>query len=163
MHYAMVLIPSLFVPYVCLLIYFSKNDYMKIAIMGYLIIYIMVPNLVSYMDFQKTLDSYDNSSLENIAMYIKENTEPTDKISVFGNLDVLYVLSERFSVSKYSYQYPIIEYDSKRFTKYVNDIVLYKPKLVYMEQNSKQLEDLLIQIGYIETNERIFMFEKSDS
>lgn len=159
MHYAMVLIPNLLIPYILLLIYFSKNEKMKFIILLYLIIYILKPSITSYIDNLKFIKSYDNSEYLNTADYIKNNTSEKDKISIFGNKNILYVLSNRYSASKYSYQTPIIDYDKKIFEEYVNDISINKPKIIYFYEESLELRRIVEELGYIETQKNMFLLE----
>jgi len=158
LHYAVVIIPNLLIPYIYLLNYFEKDDINKL-IMGYLLIYILVPNIFSYIDKNKELNEYDDTFYKEIAEYIKKNTKETDKISVYGNKNALYLLSERYSASKYSYQVPLIEYDTEIFNNYVNDIIENKPKIIYNSYNSSELENILIKYNYIETKDNLFILK----
>ena len=159
MHYAVVIIPNLIIPYIYLINYLEENEIAKFIVLGYLTIYILVPSVFSYIDAQKSLRNFDNTNYEQIAIYIKENTEENDKISIFGNKNLLYVLSERFSVSKYSYQIPLIEYDEKIYESYINDIITKKPKIVYMAYESAQLESILNQNNYVESMQNLYILQ----
>jgi len=158
LHYAVVILPNLFVPYIYLLKCFEKDGINKL-IMGYLLIYILIPNIFTYIDNINKLKEYDDKNYLEIAEYIKKNTKETDKISIFGNKNSLYILSERFSASKYSYQVPLIDYDSEIFNSYSNDIINNKAKIVYIAYNSSELENILSKNNYFEIKDNLYILK----
>ena len=70
------------------------------------------------------------SSEKQIASIVQSMTGKDDKISVIGNGNIYYLLSNRKSVSKYSYQYPIAGIDSKIWEDYKTDIQNLRPKVI---------------------------------
>lgn len=85
-----------------------------------------------------------------IAEIVKSNTSVDDKISVCGNRNIIYLLSERKSASKYSYQSPIASVDSKIKKEYLEDIKQLKPKVLVIYEDMFLYDDLLaiIEAGY---------------
>ena len=69
-----------------------------------------------------------------IIEYIKDNTTENDKIAVIGFYDEIYYLSNRQSVSKYTYilkNYAFKkEIQTDIVTDYLNDIITKKPKII---------------------------------
>lgn len=162
MHYSMILIPNFILPITLLMKLISKNE-IKYIVIGYISIHILVPSIINFFDFQKKMYEYDNTNYINIAEYIKENTDITDEISIFGNKNVLYVLSERYSASRYSYQFPIIKYDNRIYEEYTYDIKYNRPKLIYIAENENvftmDFESRLKEYGYVLKNDRFYILE----
>lgn len=65
-----------------------------------------------------------------ISNLINSITAETDKISVCGNDNTIYILSDKKSASKYSYQFPIASVDSKIWQEYFQDISNLKAKVI---------------------------------
>ena len=78
-----------------------------------------------------------NSSTEwhEIAEIVTENTNKSDLITVCGNRNIVYLLSDRKSASKYSYQYPIAEINPNIKTEYLDDIRQLKAKMIIVEKD----------------------------
>lgn len=72
--------------------------------------------------------------------YIEQYTDENDAIAIYGNRDSLLYLSNRKSVSKYSYQSPIASFDRSILDTYFNDIETEKPKLVIVSGTAWGLE-----------------------
>ena len=70
-----------------------------------------------------------NAAYLEMAQIIKDNTESTDKISSYWNWDEMYLLSERESASKYSYQSAAI-LDHQVYYDYVQDLIDNNAKIV---------------------------------
>lgn len=84
--------------------------------------------------------------MRKVSDIIIQNTDKSDKISVCGNRDLIYLLSERESASIYSYQYPIIEYDSKIKDEYISDISKLEAEIIVINNSDSVhtvLEDIL--------------------
>ena len=48
-----------------------------------------------------------DSDLQQVVDLVQRSTEENDSISVYGNWDIVYVLSKRKHATHYSYQFPI--------------------------------------------------------
>ena len=79
---------------------------------------------------------YTGRTQIKIAQAVREHSEDSDRITVCGNLDSVYLLSDRWSVSKYSYQVPICFIGSEKSLKmqeeYFRDVETLKPKLIVL-------------------------------
>ena len=92
------------------------------------------------------IHSQEYDEMCKAADIVAQNTEKTDKISVCGNYDLIYVLSDRESSSMYSYQYPIIEHDSEIKNEYLNDILKLETEIIVTHNEDSIhaiLEDIL--------------------
>ena len=72
--------------------------------------------------------------------YIEQYTDEGDAIAIYGNRDSILYLSNRRSISKYSYQSPIASFDRSILDSYFNDIETQKPKLVIVSGTRWGLE-----------------------
>ncbi len=95
---------------------------------------------------------------------IAKNTEKTDKISVCGNQNLIYLLSDRESSSKYSYQYPIIEYDTKIKNEYLSDIAKLETEIIVIANfdTTRELLDDILKEHYklIDTAGTLYIYKK---
>ena len=58
----------------------------------------------------------------NLLNEIDKRTEEGDRISVFGNENIIYVASHRLPAGVYSYQFPIADVDNRIGEKYFADL-----------------------------------------
>lgn len=112
MHYGMTLIPMYIYPYSIMCRYLSSDKQrelkINVLVVAYLAVTLLLPDWINLCENAtvKVLSGaspYTDSAIE----YIKANTSPEDRISVFGNKSIIYNLSQRKSASRYSYQAPI--------------------------------------------------------
>ena len=57
-------------------------------------------------------------------------TEEEDKISVYGNWNIIYVLSNRVHATRYSYQFPIGQVMPEIMDEYMKDLQEELPKIL---------------------------------
>lgn len=69
---------------------------------------------------------------KRISDIVKSVTEKDDKISVVGNENSLYLLSNRKSASKYSYQFPIVDAEYDIWKEYFNEIRKSSVKVIVL-------------------------------
>ena len=74
--------------------------------------------------------------MQEVADVIKANTDSNDKITVCGNRDIIYLLAERESSSRYSYQDPIADVNPTIKEEYLNDIQSLTAKIIVIANNS---------------------------
>ena len=107
---------------------------------------------------ERTLQSYDARMISNrsentemVVDYIVNHVEEDEKISIFGNWNIIYVLSKREPASKYSYLYPIADVDQGIMREYIEDLENAPPKLIIVLDNN-ELEKESIQ-AFLEKHE----------
>lgn len=88
-------------------------------------------NIVSTI-LHPEISFYENE----VATIVKKNTKEGDKISVCGSNNIVYLLSGRDSVSKYSYQYPIALIDPTIKKEYLEDLKKLRAEMIIIEDNS---------------------------
>lgn len=76
---------------------------------------------------------------KQIAIVIQNLTNENDRITAVGNADILYLLSNRKSASKYSYQIPIGKIYPKVWQEYIDDIRQLKAKVIVLPKRIKRV------------------------
>ena len=71
-----------------------------------------------------------SANMESVVKLIQENSDSDDLITVFGLNDIVYVLSNRRSVSKYSFQHVFPRVEPERMEEYYSDLEENPPKLI---------------------------------
>lgn len=150
-HYGMVLVPVVVYPLSLLFAEIEKiqskdiSRTVSIIVSVYLLVTIIALN---WIELIKTIPStYETRNEEHIsdiarttADFVVSNTSEDDAISVYGNWNFIYILSNRRHATRYSYQYPV---------SYV------VPEI--MDEYFKQLQEelpriLVVQAGYLDEN-----------
>lgn len=156
-HYGMILVPMYIYPVGFLLGQcdkaMQKEQVAPVFIILYLCVSLALPlwmDGISYM-----IESYDTRNQEkrseavtSIVNYIVNNTTENDKISVYGNWDIIYVLSQRIPASKYSYQFPIGEIDPNRMEEYFTEISAVQPELIVLRQEDEEILSFISNNNY---------------
>lgn len=151
LHYGMVLVPLIIFPFSCLfkLISENKNSSKVMSLVCLLFSYNFI-----LPDWFKIIESipimYDNrynknikSEVIEISNIIKENSKENDLISVYGNLNSIYVYSKRLPATKYSYQFPIGKIAPEILYDYFIQISNEKPSIIVVQKN--MYDDLIEQ------------------
>jgi len=79
-------------------------------------------NFYSYSLGRKSLPDYRNyfgsevNNIYKISDFIKSNTNPNDKIFIWGDQAYIYALSNRLSATKYTVAYHIVDFDGYQIT-----------------------------------------------
>lgn len=145
LHYMIVFIPIITYPFSVLFEWFdkknNKNYYVKIAkniVIIYLLSNIIIPVWLSTIQeipkyyYFKDKDNI-TENIRNMINLIREKTDEKDKISVYGNEAIYYVLSNRMHATKYSYQYPIGRVLPDILDEYFEQLADEKPKILIVE------------------------------
>lgn len=83
-----------------------------------------------------------STDVHSIVAIVEENTGNDDTISVCGNRDIIYLLSDRQSVSKYSYQSPIAKVNPHIMQEYLADIRGKEAKMIIIDEGSFLYSDI---------------------
>lgn len=136
-HYGMILVPVVIYAFSRLLaeIDFTIKKYTPCVIVGLGIF------LLCYMKGFKrfTIEMFSSgkrTEIDEIVYVIKNNTNESDRISVCGNNNIIYLKSERFSSSVYSYQDPIANVDVRIKEKYIKDIQSLSARIIIIDETS---------------------------
>ncbi len=143
-HYGMILIPTYVLPltYFINLLYDKENKSIATIMLIYILSSVALPTWISLI--QKIGPLYGNrcNNINNISSdvlqikdLIEKNSNINDKITVFGNWDYIYYISNRESASKYSYQFPIGWVDSNIMKEYFNELNANNPKIIVIKKS----------------------------
>jgi len=136
MHYGIVLIPLSIVPMGMMLKFLEDNSKSRNSLVLCCILALLV---VIYPWVNKVFGLNTNSPIAQstegvISAFIKQNTTPDETIMSLGNQDIFYVLSERKSASKYSYQMPIAMIDKSIYDTVSKDIRAAMPAVILIHE-----------------------------
>ena len=70
---------------------------------------------------------------KTICKIIEEKTDKEDNISVYGNWDAIYVLTDHKHATRYSYQYPIAEVSKMILDDYFTQLHSELPKIIVVQ------------------------------
>ncbi|MCR4992092.1 MAG: hypothetical protein K6A45_03505 [Lachnospiraceae bacterium] len=105
-----------------------------------------ITTLVSKVTGLYRTDYFSDSKA--IADIVVENTDENDKIIVLGTNDIIYLLSDRMSSSKYSYQVPILTIDPDKKAEFITDVKKLDAKIIVTGQGTSVkpfVEDILAE------------------
>lgn len=74
----------------------------------------------------------------NVVNYITENTEEDEKITVWGNWDLIHVLSRRLPASRYSFQSSIGVVDPGIYDEYFSELAEEEPSLIIVKEDGTE-------------------------
>lgn len=161
-HYAMTFIPMLIYPYCVLYKFLDKKEVksagVNLVVTAYLLITIVIPFGVSEVEeFGKYISGEKGSAtmtqeIYEVVDYISKNTEKDDLISTFGNIDYIYLLTQRQSASKYSYQLPILAMDQEMMDEYLADLIKNKAKIVVLQDPESEHPMVKIMKEFLKEN-----------
>jgi len=161
-HYGMVLIPVLIMPIAMVLSKISRNNPTSL---GRLFVATILLSMALYSNGEKIfknikIDTNSKYEYQTVVDIISVYTDEDDVISVFGNKNSIYLTSNRLSASKYSYQFPLVYYNSDIYLEYKSDIQEKMPKIIVIsEENETFMSDFLSYIdslGYYEIEDKIY-------
>lgn len=169
-HYGLVLVPAVAFPLASLL-YICKEKFSVVTgkmISFFLIIYfvriliipIWIP-FISGLPEVYNLRKEDNHSalVKEVCNVVSHNTRNDDKISVYGNWDIIYILSDRVHATKYSYQFPIGQIRLEIMQDYYDELGEQLPKIIVIQAG--YYDD---QIGrFLNNNNYSLVWEESEN
>lgn len=137
-HHGLTLFPAVIYPLTLLMLELKKNENIKKLVVIVILAYFVIPKWYEMIKpIPYKLVHYGENSLpkeiDEICNVIKENTTPEDKISVYGNWDVIYLFSDRVHATKYSFQNPIQDCDDKIKDEYYSQLAEEKPTIIVLE------------------------------
>lgn len=129
-HYGMVPIPTFSYLWAYFLAYLERNGTITPSRLRGLSFVFMTALFLFSVTRWTASASLSVESVTATSTYIQAHTKPTDKISVWGNMDILYVRSQRLSSSRYSYQVPLGNINPEIFEQYFRDIEQMPPRIL---------------------------------
>ncbi|MBQ3280054.1 glycosyltransferase [Candidatus Saccharibacteria bacterium] len=150
-HYGMVLVPLIVFPFATFCHDLNRGENRK-PILMFLMVFLISLTFGTWLEMANREVDTLNKKLRNpeavattseICKYVDKYTIASDKISVYGNWDYVYLRCNRLPASKYSYQFPIGEIDSTIMDEYFEEIKKNKPKVfvvqgIYYDETIKE-------------------------
>lgn len=137
-HYGMILIPLMAYPISIVFMMIEKrikDSFFLTVVLGIAVISVWNEGITwaigSYVD--RNHDS--GRECDPVIDIITERTDENDTITVWGNWNIIYVLSHRIPASKYSYQFPIADIDYDIYSEYFEDLEVNQPKFIIIQPN----------------------------
>ena len=162
-HYGMILVPAVAFP-VAALFELAASEKNSKTITLFMILY-----FVGAMAFPKwsvtageLMNKYADRAMDNhsdmvkgICELIDENTTDDERISVYGNGDIIYLVSNRLHATRYSYQFPIGEIAPDIMDEYFEELENELPKVVVIweRQADERIEGFLSEHNYMEISD----------
>lgn len=100
-----------------------------------------------------------SEKLRTVCRLIDENTDDNEKISVYGNWDLVYVISDRMHATHYSYQSPIGEIVPEIKEQYFMELTLEKPKIIVSRRCDMDCD----MKSFLTDHEYILLWSEDDS
>ncbi len=157
LHYGMILIPTLIIPFTYFVNLLLKGKEVGIVIMIYLISQLILPTWLNTLSMTGSLyhEAKNKNSLEDSMAMIKNiidsNSSYDDKITVYGNWDYIYLVTNRLSASKYSYQFPIGDVNPTILDEYFEDLTDNNPKIIVISKGlySDRMKTFMTSYHYV--------------
>ena len=166
-HYGMVLVPLVVFPFAVLCHVLGGGGYGE-AMRALVSLFVISLTFTSWLEvarlsmeaLHKEVKNKETiNTIDNICEDISKYTDQSDKISVYGNWDYVYLRCNRLPASRYSYQFPIGEIKPIIMDEYFNEIEITKPKVFVVqterwnemdpERNNKRVSEFVEANGYI--------------
>lgn len=125
--------------------------------------------------FEKTVEAYQNPDNDmkspttySVCKLIEECTQPEDRISVLGNEDIVYLMSNRLPATKYSYQSPIATYKEDLLDEYYSQLETELPKAIVFRGDERMLSFLEDNDYYLygtveDDGNSVYVYTRADS
>ena len=158
-HYGMILIP-LFIYPLAYSFYLNKgkNERFTLELITIILVFLfafpscfdgVIKASSDYNDRALNINNTSTTTEFAIAYDVISNTDEDDKITVFGNNNIIYLLSKRMSVSKYTYQFPILNVDKSIKKSYFTDLNEDKPKIIVKIYEDEAMKKFIEENNYV--------------
>lgn len=143
-HYGMILIPSVVYPLALIFSEIERIEFKNISnvieaiVIIYILSVIIVPNWVELIETipstyaVKDIDHKEEPA-NTAADIIAFSTTDDESISVYGNWDIIYVLSNRKHATRYSYQFPIGQVMPEIMDEYLSQLQDELPHFIVIQ------------------------------
>lgn len=170
-HYGMILVPLVVFPFAVFCCDLNIRGYSE-GIYAFVLLFVISFTFTSWLEVvrlstealhRETKNMETINTIDNICGYINKHTDRSDKISVYGNWNYIYLRCDRLPASKYSYQFPIGEIKPAIMEEYFDEIAVKKPRVFVVqverwnemdpEKNNKRVSEFIEANDYIEEKE----------
>lgn len=162
-HYGMILVPAIAFPMAEMFALTGlKNNGNAATLL--LILYIVgsiampkwltnVGDLVS--KYADRANDHHSDMVKGVCELVERYTTQDDRISVYGNGDIVYFLSNRLHATRYSYQFPIGEIAPEIMDEYYEELKTELPPVIVIweRQADERIESFLYEHSYTEISD----------
>ena len=158
-HYGMVLVPAVVYPLALIIENIEKlsdqeaSNIIKMLIATYIMAMIIVPQSLGTIN--SIPSNYSNrhkvkfdDTIKQVCDKVTELTSEDDAISVYGNWDIVYVITHRKHATKYSYQVPIGSVMPEILDEYMKQLEEELPPVIVLYRNDSNIRDFLKENAY---------------
>lgn len=144
-HYGMVLVPAVVYPLSLIFVEVENIDkkpgsrIISLLLYIYLLISIILPEWGEMIKnipvvYETREESHISENISTIVKIINNTAQEKDAISVYGNWDIIYVLSNHRHATRYSYQYPICQVMPEIMDEYLGELQEELPSIVVVQK-----------------------------
>lgn len=143
-HYGMILVPMISYPMATLFGEIEKIESPQVALTFSVVLRvfflagIILPTWLSRIStvpriYENRKDEYKSGLTITVSSIVNKKTDIDDAISVYGNWDLIYVLSDRKHATRYSYQFPIGSIAPEIMEEYMEELQEEQPKIIVVQ------------------------------
>ncbi len=160
-HYGMILVPAAAFPVASLFGLIDKSfaesvdRAVLVLITGCFLCVAVMPDWFKLVEslpqiYSERETEHTSEVVNAVCRMIEENTSAEDKISVYGNWDIIYIRSSRVHATKYSYQYPIGDVMPGILDAYWEELERELPEMIVVQQGryDGSMSDFVMTHGY---------------
>ncbi len=160
-HYGMILVPAAAFPVASLfgltgkVFTESAGELVQVLITACFLCVIVLPDWLGLAESLPKIYSdreteHTSGVVNAVCRVIEENTSEEDRISVYGNWDIIYIRSGRVHATRYSYQYPIGDVMPGILDEYWEELERELPEVIVVQpgQYDRSMADFVTAHGY---------------
>jgi hypothetical protein len=154
-HYGMILVPVIAYPFSMLFydIEKNKNTILKTILVLWAVFVFILPDSIGLMkNIYSVLkeDGYVDANVKIICGIIDEKVKKDEPITVYGNWNIIYVLSNREHATRYSYQFPIAGVNPEILDEYFEELSIDPPGCIVVQAGryDERIRDFLKKYDY---------------
>ena len=100
-------------------------------------------------------NDHHSDMVKGVCELVEENTTEDERISVYGNGDIVYLVSNRLHATRYSYQFPIGEIAPEIMDEYFEELENELPPviIIWERQADERIEGFLYEHDYSEISD----------
>ncbi|MCH5257520.1 MAG: hypothetical protein J1D87_09510 [Lachnospiraceae bacterium] len=162
-HYGMILVPAIAFPMAELFALTglkNNGNATTLLIVLYMVGILAMPKWLTTAGdlLNKYADraaDHHSDIVKGVCELVEENTNENEKISIYGNGDIIYLVSNRLHATRYSYQFPIGEIAPDIMDEYFEELENELPPVVviWQQQADERIESFLYENDYEEISD----------
>lgn len=159
-HYGMILVPAIAFPIAALFrLADLENNSRSVTLLLtlYLLGTLAMPKWLTAAGdlvnkYADRAADHHSDMVKGVCELIENNTSADERISVYGNGDIVYLVSNRLHATRYSYQFPIGEISADIMDEYFEELEDELPPVIviWQRQSDERIESFLNEHNYAE-------------